>query len=116
MEIISKENVPAKKFDSGEAKGIVARVLIGKACGAKNFVMRLFEIAPGGYTPKHSHPWEHEIFVHSGRGAVLKDGEWTEVRPGMAIFIPPDEEHQLKNIGDQPFTVVCLIPSGYQEL
>ncbi len=116
MEVIEKKNIPAKIFDSGEAKGIEARVLIGKANGARNFVMRLFEIAPGGFTPRHSHPWEHEIFVHSGKGAVLENGSWVNLSPGTAIFIPPDEEHQLKNTGDEPFVIVCLIPSGYPEL
>ncbi|HEC31687.1 MAG TPA: cupin domain-containing protein, partial [Deltaproteobacteria bacterium] len=48
MEIIDKNNIPPETFDSGEARGITARVLIGKANGASNFVMRLFEIAPGG--------------------------------------------------------------------
>ncbi|RLB10168.1 MAG: cupin domain-containing protein [Deltaproteobacteria bacterium] len=116
MEIIDKNNIPPETFDSGEARGIMARVLIGKANGAGNFVMRLFEIAPGGYTPRHAHPWEHEIFVHSGEGSIYSNGEWTSVRPGMAIFVPPDEEHQLRNDGTEPFVVVCLIPSGYQEL
>ncbi len=116
MEIISKDGIPARRFDSGGAKGVVARVLIGKGVGAENFVMRLFELEPGGYTPRHSHPWEHEIFVHSGSGAVLKDGEWVKVEPGTAIFIPQDEEHQLRNTGEKPFVVICLIPSGTREL
>ncbi len=116
MKIIHKDEVTPKIFDSGEAKGVTARVLIGKKTGAENFIMRLFEIAPGGYTPKHAHPWEHEIFVHAGEGAVLKDGEWINIHPGMAVFIPPNEEHQLKNKGNEQFVVVCLIPSGYQEL
>lgn len=116
MEIRDKMSVPAKRFDSGEARGIEARVLIGKANGATNFVMRHFEIAPGGYTPRHSHPWEHEIFIHAGKGAILKEGKWVNLKPGMAVFIPPNEEHQFKNRGNDSFVMICLIPAGNPEL
>jgi quercetin dioxygenase-like cupin family protein len=42
-------------------------VVIGKQDGAQNFSMRVFEIAPGGHTPKHAHPWEHEMFIMRGK-------------------------------------------------
>ena len=95
---------------------ISARVLIGKDDGAENFCMRIFEIAKDGYTPKHTHEWEHEIFVHSGKGEVFRNGEFTLIESGMAIFIPGNEEHQMKNTGNDPLVFVCLIPKGVPEL
>jgi quercetin dioxygenase-like cupin family protein len=41
--------------------------------GAPNFVMRLFEIDPDGYSPFHTHAWEHEVFVLEGEGTVLTE-------------------------------------------
>jgi quercetin dioxygenase-like cupin family protein len=32
------------------------------------------------------------------------------------VFIPGNEEHQLKNAGDELFTFVCVIPAGAPEL
>jgi quercetin dioxygenase-like cupin family protein len=78
--------------------------------------MRVFEIAGGGMTGKHAHEWEHEVFVHSGRGAILRNGEWVDLSTGSVVFIQRDEEHQLKNTGEEPFVFVCVIPTGAPEL
>jgi quercetin dioxygenase-like cupin family protein len=97
-------------------KGAAGRVLIGREDGARNFCMRLFELASGGHTPMHAHDWEHEIFVHSGEGMVFKGGNWEPIKSGTAIFIPPNEDHQMKNTGDAPLFFVCLIPAGPPEI
>ena len=88
MKIIHYSNLEAKVFTGDQVKGAAGRVLIGKEDGAKNFCMRLFELAAGGYTPMHAHDWEHEIFVHSGEGMVFKGGNWEPIKSGTAIFIP----------------------------
>ena len=98
------------------AKGVKGRVLIGKTDGAENFCMRLFELPPGATTPRHSHAWEHEIFVHAGQGEVFKEETWTPVRPGTVVFIPGEEEHQFRCTGATPLFFVCLIPDGPPEL
>jgi quercetin dioxygenase-like cupin family protein len=116
MKIGKSSEIEPVLVDNEKAKGITARVLIGKAQGAGNFCMRKFEIAPGGYTPRHSHDWEHEVFIHSGTGVIFNQGEWTPIEPGSFVFVPGDEEHQFKNTGDEPLVFVCLIPSGAPEL
>jgi quercetin dioxygenase-like cupin family protein len=100
----------ATHFDREPARGIAARVAIGKSDGAPNFCMRVFEIAPGGHTPKHSHDWEHEIFIHSGEGEVYGNGRWNPLASGNVLFIPANEEHQLKNTGKELLVAVCVIP------
>ncbi len=116
MKIIKYADVQATRFDNGAAKGIAARVVIGKADGAPHFCMRVFEIGPGGHTPKHAHDWEHEMFVHAGVGEVFGNGQWNPVKSGNALFIPANEEHQIKNIGKETLIVVCLVPSKAPEL
>ena len=116
MKIIPYTDVQATHFGSGAAKGIAARVVIGKSDGAPNFCMRVFEIAPGGHTPWHAHDWEHEMFIHSGAGEVYGNGRWHRVQPGNVVFIPGNEEHQMRNPGQEPFVVVCLVPGTAPEL
>ena len=109
MRLVHYTEVPAEEAD-GEAKGVKVRWLISKETGAPNFAMRLFEVEPGGYTPHHTHPWEHEIYILSGRGlAVGEEGE-KPIKPGDVIYIPPGERHQLRNNGDKPLRFLCLIP------
>ncbi len=105
-----------KSFDGGPAKGVTGRVAVGKSDGADRFCMRVFEIDPGGFTPRHSHEWEHEIFFHAGKGEVFGDGQWTPVSGGHVAYIPGNEEHQIRNAGEAPLVFACLIPSGAPEL
>ena len=116
MKIKNYSDVSPTLFDDEPAKGVKARVLIGNADGAKNFCMRIFEIEKNGYTPRHSHDWEHEVFIPSGSGQLYSEGEWVPVKSGQAVFIPGNEEHQFKNTGDEPFIMICLVPSSAPEL
>jgi len=117
MKIISHySEIEAKQFDTEIVKGVTGRIAIGKDDNAPHFCMRVFTIAPGGYTPHHSHDWEHEILVHSGSGQVFQDGSWVDVRAGSVIFVPGNEEHQLRNPSAEDFVFACLIPRGAPEL
>ena len=75
--------------------GVAKRVLVSPDEGWDGWVMRLFEVEPGGHTPRHSHPWPHINFVPSGRvrsswrrGAALA--------PGSYAFVPGGVEHQFR--------------------
>ena len=116
MKIINYTYVVPTNFDNDQAKGVAGRVVVGKADGASNFCMRIFEIAPGGNTPKHAHPWEHEMFIHADSGEIYGNAKWNPVKPGTVIFMPPDEEHQVRNTGKELLVLVCLVPSIAPEL
>jgi quercetin dioxygenase-like cupin family protein len=116
VEIKIAKDVDARHFDSDVVKGVAGRILIGKDDGAPNFCMRMFEIAPGGHTPRHTHAWEHEMFYHSGSGEVFGGGKWNPVGPGSVVLVEPNEEHQIKNTGTEPLVLICLVPSGAPEL
>jgi quercetin dioxygenase-like cupin family protein len=81
--------------------------------GAENFELRYVEIPPGGKSSYGHHLHEHEVFVVAGEGRIRSaDGE-KELRPGLAVFVAPDEEHQWINASsDEPFGFVCVVPKG----
>jgi quercetin dioxygenase-like cupin family protein len=91
-------------------KGVKMRRVIAEKEGAQNFVMRVFEIEPGGNTPLHAHDWEHEVFILSGAGIVVDPSGEHKVKTGDVIFVPGDEEHQFRNTGDKAWEFICLIP------
>ncbi len=116
MKIQHYSDIHATRFNAPGVRGTAGRIAIGKADGANNFCMRVFEIEKTGYTPRHTHDWEHEIFIHHGSGEVYREGRWNKVDAGSTIFIPGNEEHQIRNAGEQPLVFVCLIPAGTPEL
>ncbi len=116
MKVVHYSDVETKPYENTTAHNAKGRLLIGRNDGASNFAMRIFELAEGGTTMHHDHPYEHEIFVHAGRGQVLRDGEWADLKPGDAVFIPGGEIHQLRNAGDEPFLFICAVPKEAPEL
>jgi quercetin dioxygenase-like cupin family protein len=116
MKVLDYKEAPSHQFDSDSVRGVTGRVVIGKDDHADHFCMRVFTVAPGGFTPRHSHAWEHEIFIHSGKGQVYRDGEWQTVTSGTVVFVPGNEEHQFMNAGSEDFVFICLIPSGVNEI
>ena len=116
MKIMHYNEQESVTMDSDVVKGVTGRVVIGKKDGAENFCMRIFELAEGGFSPRHTHEWEHEIFVHSGNGEVYTNGQWAKISKGYILFIPGNEEHQIKNTGKEPLAFACLIPSGAPEM
>lgn len=110
MKVLHYEDLEASPVTHEEVTGVTIRWLISKEDGAPNFAMRLFEVEPGGNTPLHTHPWEHEVFVLDGEGAVWKDGEDVPLRAGTAVFVPSEEKHRFKNTGDGVFRFICLVP------
>lgn len=92
-------------------KDVELRWLISKDDGADNFVMRMFELKPGGYTPLHVHPHEHEVFVVEGEGVLVYEGEEHKFCGDYVIFVPGNKKHRFKNTGDSILRFLCLIPA-----
>ncbi len=109
MKIFHYRGVEAKDAEEGASK-LKVRWLITKDMGAENFAMRFFEMDPEGYSPFHSHAWEHEVFILEGEGIVVGGGEERKFRTGDVIFVPPNEKHQFKNTGETTVKFLCLIP------
>lgn len=103
--------IEGKPVADPDARGVTIRVLMGENVGAPTFTMRHFEVAPGGSTPYHSHPWEHEVYVLSGKGTARRKDGRTELGPGSFVYVPPNEEHNFENSGDEPFSFLCVIPA-----
>lgn len=105
-------DVPADVFGD-EAPGVTIRWVIDEPHdGAPNYALRVIEIAAGGHTPRHIHPFEHENFVIEGQGRVLLGDAWHEVGPGSVVFVPAGLEHTYVNTGDAPFKFLCGIPTS----
>ena len=109
MKIFHYQDVEAKEVEEGASR-LKVRWLITRYMRASNFAMRLFEMEPGGFSPFHNHPWEHEVFILQGEGTVIGEGYERKFRDGNVIFIPPNEKHQFKNSGKKDVKFLCLIP------
>jgi quercetin dioxygenase-like cupin family protein len=77
---------------------------------SKNCSTCVIRISPGDKVrPAHSHPeGEEVIYIMSGSGRVLVDGEISQVRAGSAVVFPRGKPHMLQNTGSDEMKVVCF--------
>lgn len=111
MKIIHFSDAQVKDVEDDTAMDATRRDILNKDDGAKNMTMRVFEIAKGGCTPWYFFEWEHDVFIHSGRGEVLYENKWIPVAEGYIIHMEEGEEHQVRNRGDEPLVIVSMIPA-----
>lgn len=112
MKVKHCEQVALAPVTMEGSSGCQVRWLVDEAQGAPNFAMRQFEVAPGGYTPRHSHPYEHEVFVLEGTGVVLEGDAEHRLAAGDFVLVTPNEVHQFRNTGSQPLKFLCMVPNS----
>ncbi len=115
MKISHFTEIEATPIKDPNVAGVSRRVLISTKDKAPNFTMRLFHVEPGGYTYHHAHDFEHEIFVIEGEGEAISASGSVPFQAGTAIFVEPNEVHQLRNTGKTLMSFLCLVPNrGHQ--
>ncbi len=110
MKIVDYKEVKTEAVDFENVKDVKVRWLISDKDKAPNFAMRLFEVGPGGYSPLHTHNWEHEVFILEGKGVATDGEKETQIKSGTVVYVAPEERHQFKNTGSGTLKFLCLIP------
>lgn len=99
-----------EKVDVDGAIDVGMRVMLSEADGAPNFNLRVFDVKPGGNTPKHEHPYEHEIFILEGEGEMLLEGEIRKISKYDTALIPASTRHTIVNTGSSLLRLICIVP------
>ena len=84
--------------------------VLGPDDGTPGYVMLWVQHPPGGTSPLHTHPWEHQAYIVEGAGVLWVEGEEYPVTAGDAVLVPPDVEHQFRNTGDVTLSRVIVNP------
>ncbi len=100
----------AKPITSPEAKNAAMKVLVSPNEGWEGHVMRVVELEPEGYSPKHSHDWPHINYIIEGKGTLLIGDTMNEIQAGSYAYVPANTLHQFSNAGDTPFKFICIVP------
>ncbi|MEX0937088.1 MAG: cupin domain-containing protein [Pirellulales bacterium] len=116
MKVQNSQDVPSKPVEMEGASDCTVRWLLSESDGAPTFAMRQFELSPGGHTPRHSHPYEHEVYVLEGSGVVTEGDSEHPLKAGDVVLVSPDDVHQFRNTGPTPLKMLCLIPNSAANL
>ena len=116
MQVKKIDEVPAAEVTMTGAQDVQVRVIFGPLDNAPTFAMRQFELQPGGCTPLHTHPFEHEVIVMQGELILVSTEKEQAITVGHAVLIDPDETHQFRNPSESQIAkMICLVPVEYQK-
>ena len=71
-------------------------------------------LPPGGQTDYHSHDRPELIYVVSGEGLCVHEGEQTPIREDIALWVPAGEKHQIVNTGYNPIKLATVFIPAYK--
>lgn len=68
-------------------------------------------LVPGASIGLHTHETNSEIvYVLKGKGKVLYDGVWEEVKEGTCHYCPKGHTHNFVNDGTQDLIIFSVVP------
>ena len=124
MSITEENKMIVKKIADVEAvpvqvegtQDVSVRVLFGPKDAAPTVALRQFEIAVGGHTPFHVHPYEHEVVVMVGKIILVSEEKEIPITVGDVVLVPANQKHQFKNNSPaETAKMLCIVPVQYQK-
>jgi mannose-6-phosphate isomerase-like protein (cupin superfamily) len=103
--VIDEREAPTKELRNG--RGLSLR-LINEATGSQYLDLHVNVLRAGsGPGPYHYHSNAENIYyVLEGTAQVNVEGEHLTAGPGVAIWIPANERHDVENVGDGDLRVI----------
>ena len=97
MEIFNKGN----SKNTGNLEMLTSHMLISpQNSSTQNLSIQISEVPIGSEQPNHAHAPEQCYYIVRGKGLMIIEGESKEVSEGDVVYIPPNNEHGIKNIGN----------------
>jgi mannose-6-phosphate isomerase-like protein (cupin superfamily) len=97
MEIFNKSN----SRNTGKLEILTSHMLISpQNSSTRNLSIQISTIPKGSGQPIHAHDPEQCYYIIKGTGLMIIEDETREVKSGDAIYIPSNNKHGIKNIGD----------------
>ncbi len=112
MEIVRAWEVEGVKVPAPFARTI--KVIFAPDRGGVEEVSFNFAlIDPGGRTDEHTHDRPELIYVVSGRGLALCEGQSTAVEADTVLWVRAGERHQMINTSPETLKLATLFVPGY---
>ncbi|MDA8099787.1 MAG: cupin domain-containing protein [Nitrospiraceae bacterium] len=72
-------------------------------------------VAPGQTTWPHALRTSEVYYILRGEGQMHIDGETAPVRPGDAVYIPPQAKQQITNTGTADLVFLCIVDPAWRK-
>ena len=106
---LGRSKSPYKEQQNVDFQGISRQELIGQFGEQTAFDLRYFEIEPNGYSSFEQHAHTHAIICVRGQGRLILDGDDFLLNPLDIGYVGPNDPHELRNTGNEPFGFLCIV-------
>lgn len=96
--------------------GIRHTTLASSANGLRHLSIWRQTIDGGQATPPHRHDCEEVVVIDSGRGELHIAGGVYPFGSNTTLVIPPNEDHQIVNVGAEPLTLTAAFSTSPVEV
>ncbi|NJL85231.1 MAG: cupin domain-containing protein [Leptolyngbyaceae cyanobacterium SM1_1_3] len=69
----------------------------------------------GQVSAPHALKTSEVYYILSGRGEMHIEQETQLVKPGDAIYIPPDARQFIRNCGSEPLVFICIVDPAWHQ-
>jgi quercetin dioxygenase-like cupin family protein len=88
----------------------VHRMIHPTTTGSDQVAVSIAMHGPGDRVKRHRHPYEEAYYVIKGEGVMFMEGhEDIPLRPGRAVYIPPNTVHGQLNDTDADLWILCSL-------
>jgi (S)-ureidoglycine aminohydrolase len=85
-----------------------ARVTFDASNGCEHLEQRLVHFAPGRSQPRRLDERQEVLYVVSGSGELVLDGNAHRLEPETGAYLAPGETYEIDNAGPEPLVVVSV--------
>jgi mannose-6-phosphate isomerase-like protein (cupin superfamily) len=101
--VVAEQDAPAKS-DPDEI--LTERNTIGEHVGCAELEQSVLEVGTGRTRPQSAGDGEEVLFVLSGRGTLILDGQEHSLEPEAGAYLSPGETYELENPGSEQLKLV----------
>lgn len=104
VRVLKVAELPSEKLE--RAKRVL---LVDEKTGAKNLRMIRVDVKPKAppHVPYHLHKKQESVYyIIQGKAKLIIEDEEYIVEQDTVIFIPPNERHQIQNVGETDLTFI----------
>ena len=73
------------------------------------------KVASGKTSYPHKLKTSEVYYILNGEGVMHIDNESEKVRPGQAIYIPPDKKQYIHNTGNSDLIFLCIVDPAWRK-
>lgn len=111
MVVVSESDVMVREAPPHGAIGMSTAYRISDAAPQpRTMEFRRRVLDPGAAVSEHPIAHDEVYYVTAGRGVVISDGEEAELRPGMAAYLYEGAVVGIRQVGDEPLSIIIAYP------